>query len=104
MLRLMARPIDADAEATRARILENAALLFAEHGPGDVSIRAIAKRAGVSLGMVHHYFGSKESLYASCVDSMYAELRGLVFELRDLTTSGRDVAGSIERAAREGFR
>lgn len=79
--RSVARPVNADAAATRARILAVASVLFAERGAGQVSIRAIAKDAGVSLAMVHHYFGSKDDLYAACVDSMYtqlAELRGTI--------------------------
>jgi AcrR family transcriptional regulator len=99
----MARPVAAVAAATRARILENAAWLFAAHGPGDVSIRAIARRAGVSLGMVHHYFGSKDELYASCVDSMYEELRSLVLELRDIVGETDDLRSAIEGATREGY-
>jgi AcrR family transcriptional regulator len=40
---------------------------FAEVGPNDVSVRAIAERAGVNHGLVHHYFGSKAGLVDAVV-------------------------------------
>ena len=46
--------IDAIVEASRA--------LFAEHGPNGVSLRDIARRAGVNLGLIHHYIGSRDDL------------------------------------------
>jgi AcrR family transcriptional regulator len=51
-----------DSEQTKAEILAAARLLFAEHGILAVSIRDIAKQAGVTHGLVHHYFGTKEQL------------------------------------------
>lgn len=45
-------------------ILTSAVDLFRHSGYQSTSIRQIAERAGVSLGMVNHYFGSKECLGA----------------------------------------
>ena len=70
----MARPTNADAEATRARILESAVTLFSQHGIGSTSVRDVAGKADVSLAMVGHYFGSKDELYDACIDAIYAEL------------------------------
>lgn len=78
----MARPVGADAEATRARILDSAVMLVAERGIEGTSIRDIAAGAKVSLATVLHYYGSKDGLYDACIDSMYAELdqmRGAIF-------------------------
>ncbi len=36
--------------------------LFAEHAIRAVSVRDVAKEAGVTHGLVHHYFGTKEQL------------------------------------------
>lgn len=72
----MARPVNADSNATRMRILESATLLFSERGDRS-SVRDIAKGADVSLAMVHHYFGSKDDLYSACVEAMYEKLAEL---------------------------
>ena len=36
--------------------------LFAERGPAAVSLRDIARRAGVNHGLIHHYIGSRDDL------------------------------------------
>lgn len=73
----MARPVQADAGATRQRILGEALGLFSAHGAEGASIRQIASAAGVSVAMIHHYFGSKEGLYDACIAAMDAELAAL---------------------------
>jgi AcrR family transcriptional regulator len=49
-------------EQTRALILKSALDLLAERGYEATTMRAIAEKAGVSLGNAYHYFGSKEHL------------------------------------------
>ena len=100
----MARPPNADADATRLRIRAAAGVLFADRGIGSVSVRQIAAEAGVSLAMIHHYFGSKDALYRACVDAMYIELGGLQAELMAALVPGGSLAEVIERAVRVGFR
>lgn len=104
----MARPINADAEATRRRVLDAASALFSEHGLGAATMRKIAGSAGVSLATVHHYFGSKNDLYAACVDAMYDEVEGLRHELESAVASldgSRDsIRGFIDTAVRRACR
>lgn len=52
---------------TRERILISARELFARNGIGNTSIRAVAAAAGVDSALVHHYFGTKEQLFAAAV-------------------------------------
>jgi AcrR family transcriptional regulator len=52
---------------TRDRILNSARDLFARNGIGHTSIRAVATAAGVDSALVHHYFGTKEKLFAAAV-------------------------------------
>jgi AcrR family transcriptional regulator len=54
-----------DPEVTRQAILTAARATFAGAGYEQATIRAIATRAGVDPSLVHHYFGSKEDLFAS---------------------------------------
>lgn len=100
----MARPVNANAEATRRRILSSALAQFSEGGAGKTSIRDIARAADVSLAMVHHYFGSKDALYVACIDSMYAELFSLRTHLEGALRAGGSVDELLERAVRTGFR
>jgi len=51
-----------DPVASRAAILEAAAEVFTERGYTRATIREIAKRAGVTHGLVMRHFGSKEQL------------------------------------------
>jgi len=51
----------------RERILTSARELFARNGIGHTSIRAVATAAGVDSALVHHYFGTKEKLFAAAV-------------------------------------
>lgn len=61
--------------STRARIRDAAVVLFGEQGFG-VGVRAIAKAAGVSPGLVNHHFGSKDGLRRDCDDYV----RGVIWE------------------------
>jgi len=49
-------------EASRAAILEAARVVFNERGYAGATIREIAKRAGVTHGLVMRHFGTKEQL------------------------------------------
>jgi AcrR family transcriptional regulator len=52
---------------TRDRILDHARDLFARNGINNTSIRAVAGAADVDSALVHHYFGTKEKLFAAAV-------------------------------------
>ncbi len=52
---------------TRAAILDAARRRFAGHGYDGATIRAIAADAGVDPALVHHFFGTKERLFAAAV-------------------------------------
>ena len=47
----------------REQILDAANALFAERGYDEVSIEDIASVAGVTRGLVHHYFGGRKEVY-----------------------------------------
>lgn len=52
---------------TRDRILSSARELFARNGIDKTSIRSIAASAGVDAALVHHYFGTKQQLFAAAI-------------------------------------
>jgi AcrR family transcriptional regulator len=100
----MARPAHADSAATQNRILAAAMRMFGEEGTGNVSIRRIAAAAGVSLATVHHYFGSKEQLYAACIRSMYAELEDLRGDVSRAFEQSSSQESLVEQTVRAAFR
>ncbi|MFD9094499.1 TetR family transcriptional regulator [Streptomyces collinus] len=53
-----------DAEATKAAILKAARYLLARHAHADITLRAVAERAGVSPPLILKYFGNKDTLFA----------------------------------------
>ncbi|MEM8618317.1 MAG: helix-turn-helix domain-containing protein [Actinomycetota bacterium] len=61
-----------------ARIIEVAGTLFARRGIDGVSIAEVALAAGVSKANVMHHFGSKDRLYAACLDVIDAHLHRAV--------------------------
>ncbi|MEW2222188.1 TetR family transcriptional regulator [Streptomyces sp. NPDC006990] len=67
-----ARRAAEDGPGTRERILASARSEFAEHGYDKVSVRAIARGAGVDAALVHHYFGTKEQVFAAAVEGAIA--------------------------------
>ena len=52
----------AKGEQTKALILNTALEMLHERGYENTTMRAIAEKAGVSLGNAYHYFGSKDHL------------------------------------------
>jgi AcrR family transcriptional regulator len=100
----MSRPVNADADATRQRMLEAAVELFAERGLGGTSVRDVAGASGVSLGMVSHYFGSKDDLYDACIDATYTELSAMKGVLAGELASAAPLAELFGRAVVTGFR
>jgi len=76
-----AGPRSGKAARTRARLVEAAKEVFAEHGLLDTRIADIAKRAGVSYGSFYHYFDSKEALFREIAAEVDARLRAPVDEV-----------------------
>ena len=59
---------------TRARIVDVALELFAEHGYEKTSLREIADRLGVTKAALYYHFRTKEDILAGIVDSMAAPI------------------------------
>jgi AcrR family transcriptional regulator len=59
----------------RRQLLQAGRELFAEHGYDEISMRQIAKRAGISKPLLYHYFPSKAALFRAALEEFAAELR-----------------------------
>lgn len=77
---------------TRQKILDAAEYFFAFRGYDAASIRDIAKRADVKLGLVNHHYGSKEDLFFKAVERRAEELSQLrLSALEQLDASGNQI-------------
>src|SRR3954463_13121405 len=57
----------------RDQILDAANTLFAQRAYDDVSIEDIARSAGVTRGLVHHYFGGRKDVYIGLLERLGAQ-------------------------------
>jgi AcrR family transcriptional regulator len=111
----MAAPIDTKADAERKldsekaqRIVEAMRVTVGRHGAAGATFDRVAREAGVSRGLLHYYFGTKERLLAETVrhdaamrmaqleerlsraDSVDAIVEALVTQLQDFVHEDRD--------------
>ncbi|MFO8033624.1 MAG: TetR/AcrR family transcriptional regulator [Candidatus Bipolaricaulota bacterium] len=63
-----------DRQATERRIFEAAAAEFSDRGYSGATLARIAGRAASSKALVVRYFGSKQELYRSVLNTKYADL------------------------------
>ncbi len=61
----LGRPIDADGDVTRARILGAARTAFADLGYAATTYRLLAARTGLAPSALYNYFASKAELYTA---------------------------------------
>lgn len=63
------------ADVRRQELIDATFRCLVELGVADTSVRTIAAEAGLSLGMVRHYFNSKDELLAATYRNMSDKLR-----------------------------
>ena len=85
---------------TKARILEAAEALFAERGFAATTVREIAGRASVNIAMISYYFGTKEGLYRSLLETEIGSVRALAVEAAAAATAEERLRGFVRAYAR----
>ena len=70
-------------EERRRELLTCAMKLFAEEGYDNVSVRAVARAAGVAPGLAYHYFDSKERIFAEAIEDYARRCAEGICELLD---------------------
>jgi AcrR family transcriptional regulator len=76
------RPTERDgARDVREALLEVAGQLFSERGVNEVSLRELARAAGVTPAMVHYYFGDKQGLYEALLERALSRVLARVREI-----------------------
>lgn len=81
------RPRANDVQDAAAKILDAATELFHERSPASVSLREIARKAGVNYGLIHHYYGTKEAILAEVFRRSSARGAEVVAGADDLDTA-----------------
>ncbi|WP_040287088.1 TetR/AcrR family transcriptional regulator [Sporosarcina koreensis] len=71
-------------EAKQKRITDAAMREFAEHSYDQASTNRIVQEAGIGKGMLFHYFGSKEALYAYLAERAITVLEELYTQYIDM--------------------
>lgn len=59
-------------QGTKQQIVDAAFKLFSEKGYNETSVSQIARAAGLSKGLMYHYFDSKEALLIAILEGMDA--------------------------------
>lgn len=71
-------PRTADHDSRRAQITAGVREVALASGLGAVTIAGTAKAAGISVGLVQHYYDSKESLLADTLGRLLGDIEGRV--------------------------
>jgi AcrR family transcriptional regulator len=61
----------------RRQLLEAGAKVFTERSYDDASMAEVAREAGISKGLLYHYFPSKRDLFVATLEAAAAELRDI---------------------------
>ena len=87
----------------RKQLVDAAIGAIHEHGFGNATVARIARRAGLSPGIVHHYFADKEELLFETMRSLLSELRrDAVARQRTASTPKARVNAIIDASFGEG--
>lgn len=98
----MTRPLRADAERNRQRVLEVAQQVFAEEGLA-VPIDEIARRAGLGVGTLYRHFPTKEALFEAIVVARMERLTELARTAAKAADPGAAFFGFLTRMVDEGL-
>lgn len=71
-------------ESRRAAILDAALLLFASRGLAATNVRHIAQGAGMSQGLLYHYFKNKEEIFTELVAYSYGRMKEAALGLEEM--------------------
>ena len=88
------QPRSRDPERTKAQLTESALREFADHGFHGARVDRITRAVGCNPRLLYHYFGSKEKLYVSVIEHIFADIRA---QERDLQLARLDPLSAMRR-------
>jgi AcrR family transcriptional regulator len=66
-----------DVDERRRQLLETGARVFTERPYDEISMAAVAREAGISKGLLYHYFPSKRDFFRATLEAAASEMRAL---------------------------
>ncbi len=108
---LMKKTEQAPAVDSETKILMAAEKAFAEKGLKGARVKEIAELSGVNPALINYYFGSKENLYRTVIESFYMRVERLAVSIMEqnvdakakmymLIESGIDLLAESEHLSR----
>jgi len=88
------RPVGANGDRTRERVLRAAVEIFAREGLAGTSVRDVAHKARIRVSTLYHYFPSKAELYREVQNRVQHEVRELVISALGEGQNLRDGVGA----------
>jgi len=86
-------------------ILEIGISEFAEHGVDRASMGAIARKAGISVGVLYKYYADKDTFFDACLsrslDELNDILRNIEAQDRHMISGAEAAVRAVQRCARE---
>lgn len=86
-------------EEKQARILDAGTAEFAARGFPGANINTIARKAGISIGAMYNYFGSKDDLFLTIIDRAHAILEKVIGEIEQADAGLFESIEKLLRAA-----
>jgi TetR/AcrR family transcriptional repressor of bet genes len=81
----------------RRQLIDAAISSIGRYGYGEATVQRISRAAGVSSGIIHHYFGGKDELLEASMRALLAELRReVVGRLAKATTPRTRLEGIVD--------
>ncbi len=77
------------------RLLDMAANSFANKGYEATSVRELARTAGISHSLAHHYYDTKQDLWKACIDRGFGYLQKEMASTIQLASRDTNLEGSI---------
>ncbi|MEU8297156.1 helix-turn-helix domain-containing protein [Micromonospora sp. NPDC048909] len=90
------RPLRADAQRNRQRLLDAAVGAFSQDGP-EVTLESIARSAGVGIGTLYRHFPTREALVEAAYRNELAKLCDAADELLDRLPPDQAVRAWMDR-------
>ncbi len=77
------------------RILAAAGTMIARHGYGEATFDKIARQAGVSRGLLHYHFNTKEQMFAQVLDRNMEQAIALMQDVLAQSRSARQLTSKM---------